>query len=78
MGLNDYADVFLTDGRDGDFSSSGGAQSERTHGKCGGGIDCTDQLTALRCMDTLDCLFPAWDDPFLFTLYLFCNKRNLF
>lgn len=35
-------------------------------------------LTALRCMDTLDCLFPACDDPFLFTLYLFCNKGTFF
>lgn len=37
--------VILTDGRDGDSPISGGAQSERTHGKCGGGVDCTDQLS---------------------------------
>lgn len=44
-------DVFLTDGRDGDSPSSGGAQSERTHGKCGGGVDCTDQLSGCDCFE---------------------------
>lgn len=46
-----HDNVFLTDGGDGDSPSSGRAQSERTHGKCGGGIDCTDQLSGCNCFE---------------------------
>jgi len=43
--MKKHDNVILTDGRDGDSQISGRAQSERTHGKCGGGFDCSDQLS---------------------------------
>jgi len=45
MEMKKHDNVILTDGRDGDSQISGRAQSERTHGKCGGGFDCSDQLS---------------------------------
>lgn len=48
--------IMLTDGRDGDFASGGGAQSERTHGQCGGGADCTHQLSGCDCFEMHGCI----------------------
>lgn len=48
--------IMLTDGRDGDFASGGGAQSQRTHGQCGGGADCTHQLSGCDCFEMHGCI----------------------
>lgn len=65
MEHNKSAVIFLADGRDGDFSSSGGAQSQRAHGECGGGADRTDQLSGSEMLRT------HWTALFLLLMNLF-------